>query len=523
MTEPGLHESRAEVGRARLLRASALRLVEEAAAATLAPGTLMNRAGHAAADAALAMMLEKPGPVVVLAGPGNNGGDALVAAALLADRGIDVEVATLIDGSRYRGDAAGAWSHWSTHRDADATRDDPLPLLRDAVLVVDGLFGIGLKRAPDAKAAAWIAAANGAPCPVLALDVPSGLDADTGRAFDACITADRTITFIADKPGLHTADGPDRCGAIAVDALGLGIADPALHALPFGEHAMGAINRPALFARALLPRRRNSHKGSFGSVVVIAGNDGMVGAGLLASRMALMSGTGRVYVRLVGDDAPTFDVLHPELMIRRTLDGVDANAAAIGPGLGHDDRALALLGEWVAKDCSLCLDADALNAIAKDATLMDAVSCRLSRGLPPAVLTPHPLECARLLGIDARDVQADRIAAATSLASRTNSVVVLKGAGTVVADVGGAWVINPTGNAGLATGGTGDVLCGLVAGLLAQHASPVDAARAAVWMHGAAADDLVAAGVGPTGLTASELMPAIRTVVNRLQAPDDAG
>ena len=467
-----------------LLRGEALRAIERRAGERLGHDALMRRAGEAAARVAATMTLERPGPVLVLAGPGNNGGDARIAAAELARRGIDVRVVGLDDG------------------------DEPPALVASATLVVDGLFGIGLKRPPSGRARIWIEAVNAGTCPVLALDVPSGLDADTGRVLDVAIAADRTITFIADKPGLHTADGPDHAGDVVVDVLGLEPAD-------FADARGGALNRPALFGEALRPRRRNSHKGSFGSLVVIGGDTGMVGAGLLAARMALFAGAGRVYVRLVGEDAPAFDVVHPELMIRRDLDAIDADAIAIGPGLGHAPHARDLLTRALDAACPIVVDADALNALARDNASFARLKTRVANGHPPAVLTPHPLEAARLLATDANAVGADRVGAALELAKRGASIVVLKGAGTVIASPDGSWIVNPTGNAGLASGGTGDVLCGLVGALLAQGASPRDAALAGVWLHGTAADDLVAAGVGPVGLTASELMHAIRVALNR--------
>ncbi len=234
----------------------------------------------------------------------------------------------------------------------------------------------------------------------------------------------------------------------------------------------------------------------------------------MASRMALHAGAGRVYVKLIADDAPSYDVVQPELMLRDTLDGVDATAVAIGPGLGHGDGAIALLAHWLAAAPSLCVDADGLNAIARRPDLADLLRARAS----PAVITPHPLEAARLLGCDVGEIQRDRLAAAARLATRFASVVVLKGAGTVVCGPDGAWVVNATGNPALATGGTGDVLTGLVAGLLAQRLAPAEAARAAVWLHGRAADALVASGIGPVGLAATELIPAIRSAINAARA-----
>ena len=321
---------------------------------------------------------------------------------------------------------------------------DPLTAMSRAVLVIDGLFGIGSNRAPKGRARDWIVAVNEADAPVLAVDVPSGVDADTGYVEDVAIRADRTITFIADKPGLHTGDAVDHAGAVTVDALGLERdIDP-----PFAPGDVGSLDHPTLFERLFEPRKRNSHKGSNGSVAVIGGDHGMVGAALMASRMALHAGAGRVYVKLLAKDAPGYDVLHPELMLRDSLDGVDADAYAVGPGLGHGDAARELLVHAIEHAETIVIDADALNMIAKDADLASHVSSRSSsrtaKDLAPAVLTPHPLEAARLLGSDVASVERDRIAAATTLAIRFASVVVLKGAGTIVATPDGSWVVNTT-------------------------------------------------------------------------------
>ena len=502
------------VAEMRLLRSDALRTLEAAAQARVADGELMERAGAAVARAATTMTRERAGPVLILAGPGNNGGDALVAARILRERGIEVRVALLVDGSRYGGDAQLAWQRWSQDGAAAGPAIDPSTVVGHASLVVDGLFGIGLRRAPEGKAKTWIESVNAADVPVLAIDVPSGVDADTGSVPGVAIRADRTLTFLAGKPGLCTGDGVDHVGHVTVDALGVDHDEALVGGLRFDAAQAGTINRPALFEALRTPRRLNSHKGSNGSLVVIGGDHGMVGAALMASRMALHGGVGRVYVKLIARDAPSYDVLQPELMLRDTLDGIDANAVSIGPGLGHGDDALALLARWLVEAPALCVDADGLNAIAQHADL----AMRLASRDVPAVLTPHPLEAARLLATDAATVQRDRVAAAITLARKFRSVVVLKGAGTVVADPGANWVINPTGNPALGTGGTGDVLCGLVGSLLAQHLPPREAACAAVWLHGTAADDLVADGIGPVGMVATELIPAIRSALNRLRA-----
>ena len=511
-----MRESRETILRARVLRAAAIRAVEMAAQSRRPSESLMDRAGKAVATLAITMAAERAGPVLLLVGPGNNGGDALVAARTLLQRGIDARVALLDEDAPYGGAALLAWTLWQEAAGDHANPVDPALVIAEASLVVDGLFGIGFNRAPIGKAREWIALVNAARCPVLSIDIPSGVDADTGDVGDIAIEADCTISFIALKPGLVTGEGIDWCGEIVVDLLGTERDDASMQDASFGIGDVGALNRPSLFDLAMKPRRLNSHKGSYGSVAVIGGHDGMVGAALLASRMALHSGAGRVYVRLLAANGPTLDLLQPELMLRSTLDGIDANAYAIGPGLGQDDAAIAAIEQCLATPSALVLDADALNTIASHGVLREHLADRHPRGLPLAVLTPHPLEASRLLDTDAKSVQADRLAAATTLASRTGSVVVLKGAGTVIADPSGAWVVNPTGNPALATGGTGDVLCGLIAGLAAQGLSPLDAARAGTWLHGIAADDLVASGMGPVGIAASELIVAIRSAINRL-------
>ncbi len=511
-----MSENRSQVLKARVLRVAALRRLETAARSHRPEESLMERAGRAVATTAIAMAAERAGPVLVLAGPGNNGGDALVAARELHRRGIDVRVALLGDEAAYEGEALLAWQAWQVAA-GHALTVDPDEAIGSAALVVDGLYGIGFRSGtlPD-HAKRWIDRVNAAACPVLAIDIPSGVEADTGHVAEVAIEADRTLSFLGRKVGLETGDGLDHRGIVVDDLLGIDRDADLERDLVFDAGDVGASLRPALFRHAFEPRRLNSHKGSNGSVAVVGGNEGTVGAALLASRMALYSGAGRVYVRLLAGHGPGHDVLHPELMIRKSLDGVDADALALGPGLGHGDAAMAAIRQALDFDATLVIDADALNAIAKDAASMTRLARRCDRGLSSAVLTPHPLEAARLLDIDVKAVQRDRLAAACALAKRAGSIVVLKGAGSVIADPSGAWAINPTGNPALATGGTGDVLCGLVAGLAAQGLGPLDAARAATWIHGTAADDLVAGGIGPVGVTASELIPAIRSVVNRL-------
>lgn len=487
-----------------LYLASELRALEVSAQAGLAPGTLMDRAGEAIARAVMMHAAAIDGPVVALAGPGNNGGDALTAALVLRHQGIAVRVILLADPASFGGEAARAWSRWSAAGGASTAEC----LLEEASVVLDGLYGIGLNRAPSATAARWIGQLNEWQArtgrPVLALDIPSGLMADTGQVLGSAVRATHTLTFLGRKPGLYTADGPDHCGAISLETLGV-----------TGGAASGILTAPEDFAEHLPRRPQNSNKGQFGNLGVLAGAPGMVGAGILCARMGLMGGAGRVYLHLPGAAAPGIDWNHPELMLRDDLALTRLSAAVIGPGLGDPPAALAECRALLATATATVLDADALNAVAGDAALAASVAARSG----PTLITPHPLEAARLLGCDVGAVQADRIAAARRLATTLSAWVVLKGAGSVLAGADGRWAINPTGNPGLASAGTGDVLAGLLGALLAQGMAPWPALLAAVWLHGRAADRLVEAGVGPIGLTASELLPVIRSELNAWAQP----
>ncbi|ACT48514.1 NAD(P)H-hydrate dehydratase [Methylotenera mobilis] len=266
---------------------------------------------------------------------------------------------------------------------------------------------------------------------------------------------------------------------------------------------------------ALPVRAVDAHKGTSGSVAIIGGDDGMLGAVLLAARAALLSGAGRIYAAMLCETAPAVDLLHPEIMMRRpdalaTLAQLDA--VAIGPGLGQSDAAITELTFWLTQACPLVLDADALNLIAQHHQLAELLKNRRGQ----TVLTPHAGEAARLMGVTAAAIQSQRVESAVRLAQSLHVICVLKGAGTIIAEQNGSYCINTTGNSALATGGTGDVLTGVIASLIAQGLAPIQAARLGVYVHGAAADALVARGIGPLGLTASELVTAIRDVLNQL-------
>jgi hydroxyethylthiazole kinase-like uncharacterized protein yjeF len=433
---------------------------------------LMERAGAAAAELAISLLSDKGKDVLILAGPGNNGGDARVVARLLQEKFFRVSMAERLD-------AIPAKTRWS--------------------LVVDGLFGIGLARPVEGEYAKLVDYANAQDCPVLALDIPSGLDSDTGRVLGRAVRATHTITFIGLKPGLLTLDGPDHCGSVAVADLDLEI-DPATD--------RGWVAEPSLFSGVLKPRPKNFHKGMAGSVAVLGGDEGMSGAALLAGRAALKLGAGRVYAGMLAPLA--VDPGAPELMLRHPDDalGLDLDAIVVGPGLGRSERAETLLGAALASELPCVLDADALNLISENEDLRKACARRRADTL----LTPHPAEAGRLLAETTAHVQADRLKAARALAANLKAHVVLKGNGSVLVARDGHWFVNTSGNAGMASAGMGDVLAGILGALLAQKYSGETALVLGTHLHGCAADECVKAGLGPVGLVAGELIdPARRT------------
>ncbi|MCM8595989.1 NAD(P)H-hydrate dehydratase [Accumulibacter sp.] len=485
-----------------LYRAADLRAIENAAADL----PLMQRAGLAAADLATALCRLQGASLLVIAGPGNNGGDALVAARHLRERRFVVSVVLAGEAGRLPRDAAAAYRRFV---DDGGSVLEGIPTGQRWALIIDGLFGIGLQRPVSGHHEELVRMANALAvrdrCPLLALDCPSGLDADTGRICGAAVRASHTITFIAGKPGLFTGDGPDHCGNVSVASLEL---DAERLARP-SAHLVGN----DLFADWLRPRARNSHKGSFGNAGVLGGAPSMVGAAFLAGRAALRLGSGRVYLGLIDRQAPRLDVVQPELMLRApdALLATPLTALACGPGMGSSSEALALLESACALDLPLLLDADALNMLASEPRLAVVVAARQAS----TVLTPHPSEAARLLGTTTASVQADRAGAALELAARHHALVVLKGCGSIIATPDGRWFVNGSGNPGLASAGTGDVLSGFIVALLAQGWPACEAALAGVHLHGAAADERVGGGCGPLGLTAGELVDSARGLLNR--------
>lgn len=511
-----------------------IRNIERHAMADLPPHALMKRAGEAAAHAAVELLtrnaghrLPGPAPVLIAAGPGNNGGDAFECGACLARRGYSVTVLVPMRTDCPSPDTTEAMAHARACAVVFADLHALAALASQHwALVIDGLFGIGLTRPLTGIWRDVVDTLNAIGAPLLALDVPSGLNADTGMVAGdgddegACISATHTLSFIGNKPGLHTGSGSDFAGTVSVASLDI---DARLYPTPLAR-----LNQRAAFGATRHGRRKNSHKGSFGDVLVVGGSVGMTGAAILAAHAALKAGSGRVLIGFADPaQVPGSVAGHPEVMCRHAAE-LDFNGATlvVGPGLGSSTQARELVARACASAPRLVLDADGLNLVAADPALQLQVTARGARSAV-TLLTPHPLEAARLLGVAVADVQRNRLGATQEIATKYQATVVLKGAGSVIAchNADDVLRINITGNPALATGGTGDVLAGICGALLAQGWEVHDAACAAVWAHGAAADRLVASGVGPIGVTASEVIDAARSILNDLVAgrvrPDD--
>ena len=480
-------------------RIAELRALE--AAAGDAP--LMARAGQALASLAAQLAGDRGGRIVVLAGPGNNGGDGFVAALALRRMFYTVEVVFRGHGDKLPADASAAFKAWLAAGGSTVTE----PGTGAPALVVDALFGIGITRPltkPYAQLVEW---ANGCGAPILAADIPTGLNADTGIATAPAIRATVTVTFLGLKPGLLTAGGPDLCGDLRVDTLGITVDPGSAHG-----HCLAWPDFATALPDVLRRTARNVHKGTFGTLAVIGGAEGMLGAPLLAGRAALRLGAGKVQVGFAAAHFPPVDTANLELMLHDAGTAFDgASALVIGPGLGRSDDAHALLMRAIASGLPAVFDADALNMVAVDSKARAALASRSA----PTLVTPHPAEAARLLGTDTTAITRDRLSAALTLSQQLNAHVVVKGAGSVLAHPDHDWDINVSGNPGLASAGTGDVLAGMLGALLAQRLDAKTALRLGVCLHGAAADALVGRGNGPLGLPATEVADAARTLLNR--------
>lgn len=469
------------------------------------PGyTLMTRAGAAAL-----VVMQRAWPtarrVLIVCGPGNNGGDGYVLARLARASGFDVTVATICDPARLKGHARRAYEEFvESGGSADAWEEG---LLDDAEIVVDAMFGTGLTRRLDPPVSSIVEAINARAQAVLAIDVPSGLHSDTGAVLGAAVRAQRTATFIGLKLGFYLGAGPDYVGAIAFDDLQIR-RDALTHvpaaALRISEEEIG---------RVLPPRPRTAHKGQNGDVLIVGGGVGMAGAARLAGEAALRAGAGRVFVATRPENVGAIVGARPELMCHGVETAAElealmarADVLAVGPGLGQDPWSRAMFETALRSERRTVLDADALNLLAQ----------RGSAPLPKGerVLTPHPGEAGRLVGKKTADVQADRIATARSIAERFDSIVVLKGAASIVTAPNALPAICDRGNPGMASPGMGDVLTGVIAGVIAQSRQTLaSAVRAAVLAHALAGD--LAARRGERGLIASDLFEHLPTCLNQ--------
>lgn len=484
----------------------AARSLDERATALLGGDAyvLMQRAGQAAWRHVLEYWPDAQ-RIVVVCGPGNNGGDGYVLARAALRSGRRVSVVHLRDHVPRTPSAQRACTEYVSaggHVDLfDESRfDDHLP---PADLLVDAMFGIGLSRAPDAATARLINALNQQMVPVLALDVPSGVDADRGQVPGAAVLATRTLQFISEHLGLRTGAALEYTGACTLDDL-----DVPLEAFEFIAPSAHGLGHEAL-SRWLLPRRRNTHKGESGRVLCIGGDLGSGGAIALCAEAALRAGCGLLRVATRSEHVTPILARRPEAMVRAVESSADLepwlnqnDVIAIGPGLGQGEWGRALFALALRGPHRRVIDADGLNLLAESS----------SWDVSGAILTPHPGEAARLLGVDTQDVQQDRFTAAQALAKQFNAVVVLKGAGTLIAAPGETPSVIDAGNPGMAVGGMGDLLTGVIASLHAQGLPAYEAACAGALLHALAGD--AAAREGERGLLPSDLLPALRKLAN---------
>ena len=469
---------------------------------------LMESAGQAVADDI--MENYKPNCVGIVAGKGNNAGDGFVTARLLAEQNVSVKLIhlTLVDDMS----DAGAGNFRKLPESVqifDRLSVPEMPeIFSECEIVVDAILGTGISGPAKGTAGEAIAMVNSLDIPVVAVDIPSGLNADTGIAEGACVFADRTITMGLPKIGMIINDGLDFCGDIII--ADIGFPDDLINSPDLNIHLLeheDAVN-------AFPPRPRSGHKGTFGSVLVIAGSLGFSGAAYLTTNSALRSGCGMVYTAF---PEGVTNLLESQLIeaIKIQVSGEKnflshnawedlephiqkASAIALGPGLGTDQETARLVDEIVCQSSPMVIDADALNCLA------EKIQYLIERNAP-TILTPHPGEMSRLLGISIQEVQNDRIESARRLARESSAIVILKGAQSIVATPEGQVFINPTGNSGMAKGGSGDVLTGLLAGFLAQGCSALDAACAGVYLHGLAGD-LAREALGERAMIARDIL-----------------
>jgi len=487
-----------------LYRAAEMRAADGRAAGLpgLGGGALMERAGVAAFHA-VRERFPRARRWLVVCGPGNNGGDGYVLARHARAAGLEVDTQVPMEPATLTGDARSMRDRWIAAGGSERIFDPAS--LTNADVVVDALFGTGLERPLEGAWLETVRAMNGSACPKVALDLPSGLHADSGRVLGMAVRAAVTVSFIGLKAGLFTGEGRTHAGVILFDDLA--VPETVFDGLaPLARRLVPANLRGWLAARA-----RHAHKGDAGRVLVVGGRPGMAGAARLTGEAAYRAGAGLVTLSTHPAHAGVVASTCPELITAgidapADLDDLLARASvvALGPGLGQSEWARGLFERVLQSGRPLVVDADALNLLAAQ-----------PRTHTDWILTPHPGEAARLLGCGVPEIQADRFAAARAIAQRYGGVCVLKGSGTLVATAAGSpvWLCD-RGNPGLASGGSGDVLTGVIAALCAQGLAPVDAARLGVWVHAAAGDRAVQAG--ERGLVASDLFSPLRTLVNEL-------
>ena len=480
MNTPGLTQHLSSKARWPLHSVAQTQALELQAQAALPANTLMQRAGLATAQLAMAIAPHAR-TVWIACGPGNNGGDGLEAAVQLQAWGKQPIVTWLGNETKAPADACQAWHRAKA---AGVTFAEQTPQQFD--LAIDALLGIGAQRAPEGLMAQWLSAIHASKGPVLCVDTPTGLLADTGewlkphRAPAHTRAYRHTLSLLTLKPGLFTADGQDAAGQVWFNDLG--VASSTTPAAWLQQHAAAQADRP-----------HNSHKGSFGDVSVLGGAPGMSGAAMLAGLAALHGGVGRVLLGLMDEAAHhAVTAAHPALMVRKPVE-LDLKTSTVVCGCGGGDGIHALLHNVLSSSQKLVLDADALNAIARDTSLQTLLKKRSTRQ-KPTVLTPHPLEAARLLNCTTKDVQQNRLHAAQQLADTFQCGVVLKGSGSLIVSPHHTAVINRSGNALLSTAGTGDVLAGLIGAYIARNEDVFEAACQAVFAHGHVADAWPSAG-----------------------------
>ncbi|AUH71639.1 NAD(P)H-hydrate dehydratase [Legionella sainthelensi] len=484
-----------------LYRCEQIRACEQQATSLyqLDENTLMSRAG-AEAFSHIIKLYPHIRHLAVYCGSGNNAGDGYVVARLAHEHGLMVTVyqcKALVDLPL----AAQHAALMAINAGVDCQPADE-PLDSEAELIVDALLGIGLRGPVHGNIASAIHQINASGLPVIALDVPSGLNADTGQVDNFCVQADATLTFIAQKLGMYTADGPDYCGDIYCCSLSL---EACTHQL---TPAARLLNSTTL-SLPLAKRKKNSHKGNYGHVLIIGGGPGMPGAVSLAAKATLRSGSGAVTVATWPEYATSALSLIPEAMVSgiktaKDLKRLLANASVcvIGPGLGESDWAIDLFLTAITSQLPMVIDASALRLLANNPQTDDNW-----------ILTPHPGEAASLLACSTDSIQKDRYQAAEKIQQQYGGVVVLKGAGTLIQTAEKSTFVCPRGNPGMASAGMGDVLSGIIAGFCAQGFSLAQAAQYGVWVH-AVAGDRVAEKLGEAGLLASDLLDAIPYVLN---------